>query len=118
MDYKEVTMGYENLLDKFGLRGEILPKKRPSTKWLAHLSEPAYLRQSSDLIKSSLQSGLDVLQLANGDIVTTETKTVVTKYVWNVTKKKLVQKNISDEPGSKARRPKPAARKARQSEDA
>lgn len=111
-------MGYENLLDKFGLRGEILEKKRTPNKWLAHLSEPAYLRQSSDLIKSSLQSGLDVLQLANGDIVTTETKTVVTKYVWNVAKKKLVQKNISDEPSGKARKPKQATRKTRQHEDA
>ena len=33
--------------------------------------DPRYLRQSSSLIQESLQKGFDVLQLANGDIVTT-----------------------------------------------
>ena len=50
-----------------------------------------YLRQSSSLIQEALQKGFDVLQLANGDIVTTGTKTVVHQYVWDEEKGKLVK---------------------------
>lgn len=50
-----------------------------------------YLRQSSSLIQDALQKGFDVLQLANGDIVTTGTKTVVYQYAWDMEKGKLVK---------------------------
>jgi len=50
-----------------------------------------YLRQSSSLIQDSLQKGFDVLQLANGDIVATGTKTVVYHYAWDEAKGKLVK---------------------------
>ena len=50
-----------------------------------------YLRQSSSLIQDSLQKGFDVLQLANGDIVTTGTKTVVYHYTWDEERGKLVK---------------------------
>ena len=50
-----------------------------------------YLRQSSSLIQEALQKGFDVLQLANGDIVTTGTKTVVYQYTWDSEKGKLVK---------------------------
>ncbi|NBX03577.1 MAG: DUF2671 domain-containing protein [Alphaproteobacteria bacterium] len=50
-----------------------------------------YLRQSSALIQEALQKGFDVLQLANGDIVTTGTKTVVLQYAWDDSKGKLVK---------------------------
>ena len=50
-----------------------------------------YLRQSSSLIQDALQKGFDVLQLANGDIVTTGTKTVVYQYRWDEEKGKLVK---------------------------
>lgn len=50
-----------------------------------------YLRQSSSLIQEALQKGFDVLQLANGDIVTTGTKTVVYQYTWDEEKGKLVK---------------------------
>ena len=50
-----------------------------------------YLRQSSSLIQDSLQKGFDVLQLANGDIVATGTKTVVYHYSWDEEKGKLVK---------------------------
>jgi Protein of unknown function (DUF2671) len=50
-----------------------------------------YLRQSSSLIQDALQKGFDVLQLANGDIVTTGTKTVVYQYAWDNDKGKLVK---------------------------
>lgn len=50
-----------------------------------------YLRQSSALITEALQKGFDVLQLANGDIVTTGTKIVVTTYSWDEQRGKLVK---------------------------
>jgi hypothetical protein len=53
--------------------------------------DPRYLRQSSSLIQEALQKGFDVLQLANGDIVTTGTKTVVFQYRWDEEKGKLVK---------------------------
>ena len=53
--------------------------------------DPRYLRQSSSLIQDALQKGFDVLQLANGDIVTTGTKTVVYQYTWDSEKGKLVK---------------------------
>jgi hypothetical protein len=53
--------------------------------------DPRYLRQSSSLIQDALQKGFDVLQLANGDIVTTGTKTVVYQYAWDEEKGKLIK---------------------------
>jgi len=53
--------------------------------------DPRYLRQSSSLIQDALQKGFDVLQLANGDIVTTGTKTVVYQYTWDEAKGKLAK---------------------------
>ena len=50
-----------------------------------------YLRQSSSLIQDALQKGFDVLQLANGDIVMTGTKTVVYQYGWDESKGKLTK---------------------------
>lgn len=64
--------------------------------------DPRYLRQSSSLIQESLQKGFDVLQLANGDIVTTGTKTVVYHYTWDQEKGKLVKSK--PDAGRKARR--------------
>lgn len=61
-----------------------------------------YLRQSSSLIQDALQKGFDVLQLANGDIVTTGTKTVVYQYTWDLEKGKLVK--TKPEGSRKARR--------------
>ena len=64
--------------------------------------DPRYLRQSSSLIQDSLQKGFDVLQLANGDIVTTGTKTVVYQYTWDGDKGKLIKSK--PESNRKARR--------------
>ncbi len=60
------------------------------------MKEPAYLRQSSSLINDALQKGFDVLQLANGDIVTTGTKTVVYQYTWDAQKNKLTKTKPAD----------------------
>lgn len=61
-----------------------------------------YLRQSSSLIQDALQKGFDVLQLANGDIVTTGTKTVVYQYTWDNEKGKLVKTKPKAERKSRA----------------
>jgi hypothetical protein len=55
------------------------------------MADPAYLRHSSALINEALQKGFDVLQLANGDIVTTGTKTVVYTYSWDSQHAKLAK---------------------------
>ena len=55
------------------------------------MNDPAYLRQSSALINEALKKGFDVLQLANGDIVTTGTRTIVHQYVWDNDKSRLVK---------------------------
>lgn len=68
------------------------------------MTDPDYLRQSSSLINEALQKGFDVLQLANGDIVTTGTKTIVHQYTWDDGKSKLV----------KAKQPEKRARKSKE----
>ncbi|MFZ4540908.1 MAG: DUF2671 domain-containing protein [Rickettsiales bacterium] len=47
------------------------------------MANPDYLRHSSAVINEALKEGFDVLQLPNGDIVTTGTKTIVNTYVWD-----------------------------------
>lgn len=50
-----------------------------------------YLRHSSTIISDALQKGCDVLQLENGDIVTTGTRIVVTRYRWDDEASKIVK---------------------------
>jgi hypothetical protein len=59
-----------------------------------------YIKQSSTLISDALQKGFDVLQMANGDIVTTGTKTVVYKYTWDEETGKLKRSNVSSKKGN------------------
>lgn len=66
------------------------------------MADPAYLRHSSALINEALQKGFDVLQLANGDIVTTGTKTIVNTYSWDVKAGKLAKQKAA---GKAARKP-------------
>src|SRR3982750_4190 len=68
------------------------PKKSEGEPEIPNMMlDPRYLRQSSSLIQDALQKGFDVLQLANGDIVTTGTKTVVYQYTWDEAKGKLAK---------------------------
>jgi hypothetical protein len=87
-------VGYDNnLLKKFGLQADPKLKKsdEKDSRTVNNMANPIYLRQSSALINDALKNGFDVLQLANGDIVTTGTKVVVTQYNWNAAKGKLVK---------------------------
>lgn len=71
--------------------GKVLKTPEPEPDITNMMMDPRYLRQSSALIQDALQRGFDVLQLANGDIVTTGTKTVVYQYTWDQDKGKLVK---------------------------
>ena len=73
------------------------------------MANPEYLRHSSAVINEALKEGFDVLQLPNGDIVTTGTKTIVNTYVWDGASARL----------DKARAPseKPRTRKAKAKQD-
>jgi len=55
------------------------------------MMDPNYLRSSSSIISEALHKGFDVLQLENGDIVTTGTKVIVTQYHWDKAKSKMVK---------------------------
>jgi len=54
------------------------------------MSNPAYVRQASNLVKDALEKGYDVLQVSSGEIITTGTKVVVFRYSWDEAKGELV----------------------------
>jgi hypothetical protein len=74
------------------------------------MANPDYLRHSSVVINDALKEGFDVLQLPNGDIVTTGTKTIVNTYVWDAKTARL------DKARAPSEKPRKAA-KAKQPED-
>jgi Protein of unknown function (DUF2671) len=99
-------MSYENrLVKKFSPVGKASAKGKSDldSPVVNMMNDPAYLRQSSALINEALQKGFDVLQLANGDIVTTGTKTIVYQYAWDSEKAKLVKTKMSDSSAKKKR---------------
>ena len=54
-------------------------------------SDIDYICSSTPLIIDSLQRGLDIAQLPNGDIIVTEIKTVNTQYSWDKTKQRMIK---------------------------
>lgn len=60
-----------------------------------------YIDRSSTIVKDALQKGSDILQLANGDIVITEVKTVTYKYTWDPEKGRFARANS----GNRTKRP-------------
>ena len=60
------------------------------------MQNPEYLRQSSAIISDALQKGYDVLQLENGDIVTTGTKVIVTQYHFDPAEDKMSKLSAKD----------------------
>lgn len=67
------------------------PAKSDEKSGIDLMQDPDYLRKSSSIITEALQKGFDVLQLENGDIVTTGTKTVTYQYRWDAAKKRMVK---------------------------
>ena len=60
-----------------------------------------YIKRSSTIVTDALQKGSDIMQLANGDILITEVKTVTYKYQWNTDKGKFDRANA----GHRTKRP-------------
>ncbi|HJK86599.1 MAG TPA: DUF2671 domain-containing protein [Candidatus Megaira endosymbiont of Nemacystus decipiens] len=56
-------------------------------------SDISYICNSTKLIIDSLQKGLDIAQLPNGDVIITEVKTINTQYTWDKNKNKMVKLN-------------------------
>lgn len=89
----------ERLIKKFSLPVDKLRNSNPregEPDITNMMMDARYLRQSSALIHEALQKGFDVLQLANGDIVTTGTKTIVCQYTWDESKGKLIKAKTSE----------------------
>ena len=87
------------LIKKINLAGRVPFANLPVTSIeddneLAVMSDARYLRQSAALISAALQKGFDVLQMANGDIITTGTKIVVYTYGWDTEKGKLIRSKV------------------------
>ena len=61
------------------------------------MANPEYLRHSSSIINDALKDGFDVLQLPNGDIVTTGTKIISNTYVWDAVNGKLNKASAAKE---------------------
>lgn len=61
------------------------------------MANPEYLRHSSSVINEALKEGFDVLQLPNGDIVATGTKTIVHTYTWDQATNTLVRSRVTTE---------------------
>lgn len=59
----------------------------------ALFSDISYICNSTKLIIDSLQKGLDIAQLPNGDVIITEVKTINTQYTWDKNKNKMVKLN-------------------------
>ncbi|MDG1286034.1 MAG: DUF2671 domain-containing protein [Rickettsiales bacterium] len=58
------------------------------------MMDPRYLRQSSSLVNQALQKGFDVLQMEDGEIVMTGTKTIIYRYQWDAEEGMLMKKAI------------------------
>jgi Protein of unknown function (DUF2671) len=68
------------------------------------MANPEYLRHSSSVINEALKEGFDVLQLPNGDIVTTGTKTIVNTYVWDAQSSRLDKSRAPNEKSARTPR--------------
>ncbi len=64
-------------------------------------SDSNYIKKSSVIVNDALQKGSDIMQMANGDILITEVKTVTYKYNWNVNKGRFERANN----GNRTKRP-------------
>jgi hypothetical protein len=64
-------------------------------------SDINYIKRSSVLVSDALQKGSDIMQLASGDILITEVKTITYKYSWNSTKGRFERANA----GHRVKRP-------------
>jgi len=96
-----VTMSYKTkLFNSLSVTRDARTNANDDDNMLSDLmANPEYLRHSSSIINDALKDGFDVLQLPNGDIVTTGTKTIVNTFVWDASKSSLDKvRTTSDKP--------------------
>lgn len=72
------------------------------------MRDAEYQKRSHAIIVEALKQGFDVLQLENGDIITTGTQVIVTRYRWNPASRTMSRSAVRDE---KERKKSPAPRK-------
>jgi hypothetical protein len=60
---------------------------QPSEKDL--MAEEGYRDACRDVFNEAMEKGLDVIQMENGDIITTGTELVVNIFSWDASKKKM-----------------------------
>jgi hypothetical protein len=68
-----------------------IPQNLPKADNLDFLNDEAYIDSCQDIINEALGHGYDVLNMENGDIITTGTKVIVTQYRWDDEKKKMIK---------------------------
>lgn len=85
------------LLDKLNMPSRSAEDATESDTSISEMMmDPRYLRQSSSLVGQALQKGFDVLQMEDGEIVMTGTKTVIYRYSWDAAQGKLVKKPVDN----------------------
>ncbi|NDB82097.1 MAG: DUF2671 domain-containing protein [Alphaproteobacteria bacterium] len=57
------------------------------------LTNIKYICKITPIITESLRNGCDVAQMANGDIIVSEVKTVNTHYSWDDSKERMMKSN-------------------------
>ena len=55
------------------------------------MKNPRYMQECAMVINDALRNGFDVLQLENGNIVTTGTKIVVYEFEWDEEKQEMIK---------------------------
>ncbi len=68
-----------------------LPKNSPKASLDDLINNDDYVDSCQSIIDDALKHGYDVLQMENGDIITTGTKVIVTQYRWDNDKQKMVK---------------------------
>ena len=95
----EKTKYKNRLLEKLNIPARAMEKSQENTSGIditQMMMNPDYLRQSSSLIHEALQKGFDVLQMEDGNIVMTGTKTIVYRYEWDAEKGRLMKIEIPE----------------------
>lgn len=62
------------------------------------MDNAVYMRQSLFIMRAAVDEGMDVLQLANGDIITSGMQPIEIRYGWDEAKGKIVKKNVKVPP--------------------
>lgn len=73
-----------------------MAKQKEGKKVNDMMKDESYIKSCSNIISNALKNGFDVLQLENGDIITKGLKVVSYHYVWDDSKKQMVEALLAD----------------------